>query len=734
VTAAVYVLKVVTPELSPSTGSYGSAQSVALSTTTSGATIRYTTDGSEPTESSTAYSSAVTVDSTQTVKAVAFKTGWSPSDSGFGSYWISAGTVATPTLAPSPDTYDTPQLVTLTTTTASASIRYTLDGSDPTATSPLYGYPFVVSTTTTVKARAFKPGYTASAVGSGAYDLDADGVVETPAVSPGGGQFTTNQSVTITGPTGATLRYTTTGVDPTETDTTITSGNSVTVDRSLVLKVRAWDTGLAPSAVRRADYVLTGAVAAGSYHSLALQTNGTLWGWGNNPSGQIGDGTTTPRSTPVQVLTGGVAAAAGSQHSLAVKADGTVWSWGSPADGRLGPGEHTSPYEPAHVDDTADELVDIVAVAAGAGHSLALREDGTVWAWGLNTSGQLGDGTTTSRETPEQVLGLSGVTAIAAAGDISLAIGSDGANAGVVWAWGANSAGQLGEGSTLTRLEPVMVGGLSDVRQIAAGSNWAMALAADGRLWAWGNNTYGQLGDAFLTTSSTPVPVLPLTDVVTIAAGASHALAVTADGRLWAWGNNESMQAGPRNYYPLTYTWVPQLVSDTAPVRVAAGTNHSLVIRPDGAVYAFGSGNALGAGTGGSTPVPVASNGLAVATNTWLSTDTDDDGLITWREYLLGTDPLNPDSNGDGVYDGIDAGPGSASANPDTDGDGLPNWVEVQLGTDPFNADTDGDMVNDGADAFPLDPSRSTAPSPDPMDTTPPAITLTEPTNATLVE
>jgi hypothetical protein len=227
--------------------------------------------------------------------------------------------------------------------------------------------------------------------------------------------------------------------------------------------------------------------------------------------------------------------------------------------------------------------------------------------------------------------------------------------------------------------------------------------------------------------------VYPLDHIVQIAAGRTHALATELAGRLWAWGDNTSSQLGNINYYPTGNAPTPQLVSNvTAPVAIAAGGTQSMIITPAGAVWTFGSGKALGDGTGGTTQVPV-STSLAVAVNTLLSTDLSGGGLIGWRAYLLGTDPLNANSNGSGVNDGVLAAGGIPPNNLDSDGDGVPDWLEILNGTDPFNADTDGDGVPDGADYFPLDPTRWLKPSAIPGDTTPPTITLTEPTNATLV-
>jgi alpha-tubulin suppressor-like RCC1 family protein len=155
--------------------------------------------------------------------------------------------------------------------------------------------------------------------------------------------------------------------------------------------------------------------------SLALKSDGTIWAWGENAIGQLGDGTTTERHTPVQVGTpplGEVTAvAAGQGHNLALRSDGTVWAWGLNARGELGDGTTTDRLTPVQV----QNLSGIKAIGAGDNHSLAVRSDGTVWAWGFNIRGQLGDGTTTDRHTPVQVQNLSGITAVAGGQNFSLA-------------------------------------------------------------------------------------------------------------------------------------------------------------------------------------------------------------------------------------------------------------------------------------------------------------------------
>ncbi|MCL6560248.1 MAG: hypothetical protein K6U74_15935, partial [Firmicutes bacterium] len=241
------------------------------------------------------------------------------------------------------------------------------------------------------------------------------------------------------------------------------------------------------SSVVKQVYGLTNviSVAAGCSHSIALKDDGTVWVWGYGPAAGLDQGSSVPRQ--VYGLTDVVGIAAGNYHSLALKRDGTVWAWGQNNEGQLGDGtKYNNRYEPVQV----AGLSDVVAIAGGGGHSLALKNDGTVWAWGWNQDGQLGDGTTTSTTTPVQVAGLSNVVVIAAGERHSLALRGD----GTVWAWGYNGYGQLGDGTTDNRLTPAQVPGLSGIISIAAGIYHSLALKSDGTVWAWGYNEMGQLG------------------------------------------------------------------------------------------------------------------------------------------------------------------------------------------------------------------------------------------------
>ncbi|KRE21939.1 RCC1 domain-containing protein [Paenibacillus sp. Soil522] len=293
--------------------------------------------------------------------------------------------------------------------------------------------------------------------------------------------------------------------------------------------------GVAPVQVQGLSSV--SAVAASDQNYLVIKSDGTVWAWGDNIERQLGECEGTEldyyRSTPVQVcnLSSVVAVTSARYHNLALKSDGTVWAWGDNSKGQLGDGgSYDYSLGPVQV----QGLSSVVAIAAGDDHSLALKSDGTVWAWGLNNYGQLGIGRTTSTSsTPVQVQGLSSMVAIAAGNDHNLAVKSD----GTVWQWGMTYNGELFNGGSGDLYTPVQVQGLSSVSAVAAGGrSHNLALKSDGTVWAWGDNDYGQLGDGTTTRRYPPVQVQGLGSVATIAAGTSHSLALKSDGTVWAWG------------------------------------------------------------------------------------------------------------------------------------------------------------------------------------------------------
>jgi alpha-tubulin suppressor-like RCC1 family protein len=290
-------------------------------------------------------------------------------------------------------------------------------------------------------------------------------------------------------------------------------------------------------------------VAAGYGHSVALKSDGTVWTWGYNALGQLGNGTATNSSTPVQVsgLTGVTAIAAGQYQTVALKGDGTVWAWGANNLGQLGytTSATCSAYNSYPCSLSAAQVTgvsDVTAIAAGAAHTIALTSSATVWAWGANLNGQLGNGSISfALATPAQVAVLTNVTAIASGGAMyhSIALKGD----GTVWTWGYNGSGQLGNGTTVNAATPVQVSSITGVTAIAGGKNHSLALVS-GSVWAWGENSQGALGNGSTVQSSTPVQVSGLASIISIAAGGYHGEARKSDGTVWGWGKNDYGQLG----------------------------------------------------------------------------------------------------------------------------------------------------------------------------------------------
>lgn len=238
------------------------------------------------------------------------------------------------------------------------------------------------------------------------------------------------------------------------------------------------------------------AIAGGGFHTLGLKSDGSLWGAGANTFGALGDNTTNDNRVPMQIGTGYSQIAAGMFHSVALKTDGSLWAWGWNLGGQIGDGTTTDRQLPKQIGSG------YVAIAAGGVHTVALKADGSLWAWGSNSYGQIGDGgygSGLSVPTPRQI--GTGYTAVAAGGFHTLALKTD----GTLWAWGYNVLGQLGDGTTTDRHRPTQIG--SGFTAIAAGTGHSVALKADGSLWAWGNNTDGAVGNGGSNVRTTPVQV-----------------------------------------------------------------------------------------------------------------------------------------------------------------------------------------------------------------------------------
>jgi alpha-tubulin suppressor-like RCC1 family protein len=305
------------------------------------------------------------------------------------------------------------------------------------------------------------------------------------------------------------------------------------------------------------------ALSGGFLHTLALASDGKVYGWGQNAYGQLGNGASFNTSSPVAVDTSGVLAgktitaiAAGERHSLALSSEGKVYSWGSNEFGQLGTTAVTSTLRAIAVD-VSGALAGktITHIAAGNFHSVALASDGTVYTWGKGASGQIGNGSTNNQFTPvavstSGVLAGKTVTAISAGTSFCLALASEGS----IYSWGENFRGQLGNSTNTNSSVPVAVnmsGALAgkSVTAITCGGTFSAALTSDGLFYGWGENIYGQLGNG--TTFGSNVPVAANTSgalagqtLTAIRGGGAHALALASDGRVYSWGWNERGQLG----------------------------------------------------------------------------------------------------------------------------------------------------------------------------------------------
>ena len=332
--------------------------------------------------------------------------------------------------------------------------------------------------------------------------------------------------------------------------------------------------------------------------------------FGYNPYGELGDGTRAEQVLPVPVsgLPGAVRQlSAGAATSAALLSDGTVWTWGDNTFGALGNGTSGGS---ASTPQRVAGLSGITQIAVGADDRdvYAVRSDGTVWAWGDNGAGELGDGTTVSHFSPIQVPGLTGIRQVSAGPDYALALRSD----GTVRAWGNNSYGYLGDGTTTSRLAPVQARGLTGISQVSA-SGASFAVRSDGTLFAWGRNADGVLGmqGGFFVT---PAAVPGLSGVRQVASNGTATLAVAGTGsRVWAWGDNthgvlgDGSTTSKLNPEPLGLTGITQ-------VATSIGWN-SAAVRSDGTLWTWGdnSDGELGIGNDSTLwiPVPVQVTALA---------------------------------------------------------------------------------------------------------------------------
>ncbi len=374
-------------------------------------------------------------------------------------------------------------------------------------------------------------------------------------------------------------------------------------------------------------------IAAGHDYTMAIKSSGTLFGWGLNDRGQLGDNTLIAKATPTPEATGAtdwaiVAAsipfnAATLNHTAAIRSDGTLWAWGDNSNGEVGDGTSGNQRSVPTQESTA--ATNWVGVAAGENHTVAVRSDGTLWAWGKNNAGQLGDGTFADRVNPTQIGTATNWMAVAAGGDHTVALRFD----GTLWAWGDNNDGQVGDGTSGNqRSAPVQIGSDTTWTAVAAGANHTVALQSDGTIWTWGLGTSGQLGhnNTVSKVSPTKVALLPSDEWSSIAAGTAHTVAIRTDGTLWAWGDNTNGQVGDNTSGNIRTLPTQENTGATTWVQAAAGLRHTVAVKTDGTLWAWGDNTSgeLGDGTAAPKLAPTSiTSGYAIPPFVVSTTPTD---------------------------------------------------------------------------------------------------------------
>ena len=337
---------------------------------------------------------------------------------------------------------------------------------------------------------------------------------------------------------------------------------------------------------------------------LATRSDSTLYGWGNNTNGSIGNYSlqslsNTVIQSPTQVSGGGswIAISAGGGHSLAIKSDYKLYVWGNNTIGQTAQAGTTFSW---------------TQIASGSNHSIAIRSDGILFTWGTNAQGQLGLGDTISRSSPTQ-LGASSWSQIAAGASFSIAVRSD----STLWTWGGNSFGQLGQGDAINRSSPTQVGSVSTWSKVAANFIYSLAIRNDNSLYAWGDNTSGVLGDGTVVSRSSPVQVAaPVISWTQVAVGNAFAGGIDTLGKLYTWGFNTQGQLGSGTI--ASRSSPAQISVGTSWIAVAAGISAMAGIDSLGRLYTWGIASSQELGDGSATTVS-RSTPLAIGTSSWIA-------------------------------------------------------------------------------------------------------------------
>jgi alpha-tubulin suppressor-like RCC1 family protein len=463
--------------------------------------------------------------------------------------------------------------------------------------------------------------------------------------------------------------------------------------------------GLASLLARGAGVV---SIWGGARNVIVLKSDGTVWEWGDNSYGKLGIGeTNTPYvTTPVEVHDAANVSFFNSvklvigceEHDIAVKNDGTVWCWGWNNYAQLGNGTFNDSWVPTQTGLTANPaLTNVIKLGGRPYFTLAVKSDGTIWAWGMNQYGQMGNGTVNSPVSSPQVSVPVMVSNSGPGGPINnplqvtcgYAFGAALATNGTVWTWGTSQAGELGNGALGAGYYPAQVPGLTNITYISAGWGHMLARKSDGTVWAWGGNANGEVGDGTAIDRHSPVLVLNVSNIVTVSGGDSHSSALAADGTVWKWGRNDhgELGNGTTNDINMANPFPANILTDTFGdgfsnvVLLSARDYHNIAVKADGSVWTWGW-NIEGQCGDGTTndawrPVPVVGLGARVplplnvastspgyanlswscATGEYFSVEYSTNpanGFTIWQGNLLATPPTNqisvPIINGQSFY------------------------------------------------------------------------------------
>jgi len=359
-------------------------------------------------------------------------------------------------------------------------------------------------------------------------------------------------------------------------------------------------------------------VSAGDCHSAAVKTDGTLWLWGGNATAELGDNTRTNRSSPVQTVSTGAnwkQVASGISSSMSTKVDGTLWMWGENLCGKLGDNTTTNRSSPVQTVSTGTNWTEECAwyeFSGGNCHSAAIKSDGTLWLWGYGTSGQLGNNLITNRSSPVQTVSTgTNWKQVSLGAYHSASIKTD----GTLWLWGFNIIGQLGDNTpSIDSSSPVQtVSTGTDWKEVSLGYCHSAAIKTDGTLWLWGCNGYGRLGTGNTTSRSSPVQTVSTgNNWKQVSLGAFHSASIKTDGTLWLWGLNDEGQLGNNNLINRSSP-VQTITTGTNWKQLSLGFEHSAAIKTDGTLWLWGWNfrGQLGnnAGIDQSSPVQTVSTG-----------------------------------------------------------------------------------------------------------------------------